>query len=209
MSMKLVILGLLMEGDSHPYELRHKMKERFMLNYIKMQEGSLYYAIDTLRKDGFVEATETVKNSGRPDRTVYRITESGRGLFQELLIDQFEDSKTVYHPMYAALAFARYGDQERIHELLADKVREQREQVRFLRQVYEEHIPTVPRSVLHMMMGRWEHGETELRFLERLAADAAAGRLSDKGQPLDDAPRIGPTEGGERPESEDADREDA
>ncbi|UUZ84095.1 PadR family transcriptional regulator [Paenibacillus sp. P26] len=82
MSMKLVILGLLMEGDSHPYEPRHKMKERFMLHYIKMQEGSLYYAIDTLCKDGYVDAVETVKDSGRPDRTVYRITDSGRGCFR-------------------------------------------------------------------------------------------------------------------------------
>ncbi|MCZ8517407.1 PadR family transcriptional regulator [Paenibacillus filicis] len=186
MSMKLVILGLLMEGDSHPYELRHKMKERSMLHYIKMQEGSLYYAIDTLCKDGYVEAAETVKDSGRPDRTIYRITPSGKVLFEELLMEQFADTKMIYHPMYAALAFAYCGDQERIRAIVEEKARQQREVVDLLKQVYYEHIPIVPRSVLHMMKGRWEHAETELHFLERLAADAAAGRLKERGKPLED-----------------------
>nr|WP_088829907.1 PadR family transcriptional regulator [Paenibacillus tyrfis] len=186
MSMKLVILGLLMEGDSHPYELRHKMKERAMLHYIKMQEGSLYYAIDTLNKEGYIEALEIVKESGRPDRTVYRITDEGRQLFHRLLLEQFESRAPVFHPMYAALVFAFHGDAQQIHTIIMQKIEEQRRIVALLHDIYEEHIPTVPRSVLHMMKGRWEHAVTELRWLERLAADAAAGRLYEFGKPLEE-----------------------
>ncbi|MCZ8519249.1 MULTISPECIES: PadR family transcriptional regulator [Paenibacillus] len=185
MSMKLVILGLLMEGDSHPYEMRQKMKERAMLNYVKMQEGSLYYAIDTLRKSGHVEAAEVVSEGGRPDRTVYRITGEGRSLFGQLLLGQFEDPKAVFHPMYAALVFARHGDSQRIADILETKVEEQRCSVKHLQEVYEEHIPEVPRSVLHIMKGRLEHAETELRWLERLLADSRAGRLGERGIPLE------------------------
>ncbi|AEI45166.1 PadR family transcriptional regulator [Paenibacillus mucilaginosus] len=185
MSMKLVILGLLMEGDSHPYEMRQKMKERAMLNYIKMQEGSLYYAIDTLHKSGHVEAAEIVSEAGRPDRTVYRITEAGRELFRELLLEQFEDPKAVFHPMYAALMFARHGDQERIAGILEAKTEEQRSIVRHLQEIYEEHIPEVSRGVLHIMKGRLEHAETELRWMKRLLADCRAGRLGERGTPLE------------------------
>ncbi|MEK8127783.1 PadR family transcriptional regulator [Paenibacillus filicis] len=186
MSMKLVILGLLMEADSHPYEMRQKMKERAMLHYIKMQEGSLYYAIDTLAKSGAVEQAATLKDSGRPDRTVYRITEAGKQLFHELLDGQFADTKMVYHPLYAALAFARYGNQERIYEQLQIKLEEQRRAVSSLQEVYHSHIDEVPRSVLHMMKGRLEHAEVELRWLERLAADAREDKLKDVGQPIED-----------------------
>ena len=56
MSMKLVILGLLMEANRHTYEIRQTMKERGMNNYMKLQDGSLYYAMDQLHKDGLVEA---------------------------------------------------------------------------------------------------------------------------------------------------------
>ena len=48
MSMKLVILGLLLEGDKHPYEVQHIMKERQMDCYIKYAKGSLYYAFEQL-----------------------------------------------------------------------------------------------------------------------------------------------------------------
>ncbi len=37
MSMRLVILGLLMEGEKHPYEIQQLMKERSMDKYIKFQ----------------------------------------------------------------------------------------------------------------------------------------------------------------------------
>ncbi|MGG2198725.1 MULTISPECIES: PadR family transcriptional regulator [Paenibacillus] len=187
MSMKLVILGLLMENDSHPYQMRQKMKERGMLHYIKMQEGSLYYAIDTLAKADYVKAIETIKHSaGRPDRTVYRITESGRRLFQELLDKQFAENKAVYHPMYAALAFAKHGDPKRIHDLLQGKLEEQRKLAASLRELYDSHIDQVPRAVLHMMKGRLEHAEIELRWLERLAEDALNDRLKEYGKPIED-----------------------
>ncbi|SDD71311.1 DNA-binding transcriptional regulator, PadR family [Paenibacillus sp. UNCCL117] len=186
MSMKLVILGLLMEEDCHPYEMRLKMKERNMLHYIKMQEGSLYYAIETLEKSGAVEQADTEKDSSRQGRTVYRITSAGRQLFQELLEAQFTDTKTVYHPLYAALVFARYGDRERLYELLLNKVEEQRRALAMLREVYDSHIHEVSRSVLHMMKGRMEHAAVELRWLERLAADAAEDRLKLRGLPIED-----------------------
>lgn len=101
-------------------------------------------------------------------------------------MEQFADTKMIYHPMHAALAFAYCGNQVRIRAIVEEKARQQREIVNLLKQVYFEHIPIVPRSVLHMMKGRWEHAETELRFLERLAADAAAGRLNEVGLPLDE-----------------------
>lgn len=185
MSMKLVILGLLMEGNSHPYEMRLRMKERNMLYYIKMQEGSLYYAMEQLRKEGSVEPVETVSAGGKPDRTVYTLTEQGKLRFHELLLEQFATKTQVYHPMYAALAFARHGEAERIHEILLAKLEEQRERVAKMRAVYEDHKYVVSRGSLHIMMGHCEHAETELRWMERLMKDAAEGRLKECGVPLE------------------------
>jgi DNA-binding PadR family transcriptional regulator len=42
---EVVILGLLMEGDKHPYEMQQVMQERHMEHYIKLAKGSLYYAV--------------------------------------------------------------------------------------------------------------------------------------------------------------------
>ncbi len=183
--MKLVLLGLLMEADSHPYEMRQKMKDRSMLHYIKMQEGSLYYAIDQLRKQGCVEAMQTVKEGKRPDRTVYRITDEGKSLFQDMLLEQLAGNTSVFHPMYAALPFAWSGDQQRIHAVLVEKLKQQQDKVLKMEQVYLEHVPIVPRSVLHMMKGQWEHAVVELRWLERLTEDASCGALNVRGVPIE------------------------
>jgi DNA-binding PadR family transcriptional regulator len=88
MSVKLVILRLLMERDMHPYEVQQLVKERQMKHYIKLASGSLYYAFEQLEKQGFVEVTDVVRDTNRPDKTVYRITEDGKEEFQRLLLDQ-------------------------------------------------------------------------------------------------------------------------
>ncbi|MFE5320380.1 PadR family transcriptional regulator [Paenibacillus sp. NPDC056579] len=186
MSMKLVILGLLMENNAHPYEIRATMKEREMHHYIKMRDGSLYYAIDQLRKEGLIETVEVVRDSNRPDKTIYRITDQGKELFQELLLQQFEEQKELYDPMGTALMFAKDGDQEEIHRILSSRLEEQKKRVRQMRELYEEHIPIVSRGVLHMMMNAYEHGLTQLRCLERMVKDAKDGRMAERGIPLEE-----------------------
>ena len=86
MSMKLVILGLLMEANRHTYEIRQTMKERGMNNYMKLQDGSLYYAMDQLHKDGLVEAMKSCGIRIDPEKTIYQITAAGKRKFQELLV---------------------------------------------------------------------------------------------------------------------------
>ncbi len=71
MSMKLVILGLLLEGDKHPYEVQHIMKERQMDCYIKYAKGSLYYAFEQLEKQGAIHITNVIRDTNRPDKTIF------------------------------------------------------------------------------------------------------------------------------------------
>ena len=185
MSMKLVILGLLMEANRHPYEIRQIMKERGMHNYMKLQDGSLYYAMDQLKKDGHVEALEVVRESNRPEKTIYQVTDTGRKKFQEMLLEQLHEEIKFYHPLYVALPFTVHGDQDKIAEILEHKIMAQKIIMQRAKSLYEEHIPTVPRVVLHMMAGWYKHAFMELKWLEELQKDAQAGKLHETGLPLD------------------------
>lgn len=185
MSFKLVILGLLMERDMHPYEIRQTMKERSMHRYMKLQDGSLYYAVDQLKKDDCIEVVEVVKEPNRPDKTIYRITDTGREQFQELLLEQFRQNKVIEHPLYAALPFAAHGDQPRIAEALEAKLAEAEQRVREARALYEEHSTFVPKAVLHLMAGFYSHSIVEAKSLRRLLQDAKEGRLGDIGASWD------------------------
>lgn len=182
MSIKLAILGLLLEKDMHPYEMRLIMRDRAFDHSAKIQIGSLYYAVDQMAKKGYIETVEVIRSDNRPDKTVYKITDSGRRYFEQLLLGKFEEIEPVYHSLYIALAFAGNGDQKKIASILKTRVQEAEHQVNYLYQVYEDHIGTVPRSVLHLMAGRYEHAKTELEWLKRLYEDARAGRLSELGR---------------------------
>lgn len=184
MSIKLVILGILMEGEKHPYEIQQIMKERMMDKYIKIPGGSLYYAVDLLLKGGFIEVVDVVRDSNRPDKTIYRITGAGREEFADLLMKQFSTGEHYYHPMYPALAFAKYGDQKKIADILQRKIEQIEIRLPVLRDTYQKNTPVVSRAGLHIMMGFMEHVETELRWLKRIRKDALEGRLKEVGTPI-------------------------
>ena len=173
-----------MESDSYPYEIRQKMIERAMPNFFKIQVGSLYYAMDQMNKQGLVETVEVVRDGKRPDKTIYRISVQGRNEFQKLLMEQFEKKNDFFHPMYPALAFSNYGDEDQIAEVLERSIIACEQHMVMMKAVYEEHIPTVPHGVLHLMWGSYEHARTELKWLKRLLRDARAKELKQIGVPL-------------------------
>lgn len=186
MSMKLIVLGVLMEGEKHPYEIQQIMKEREMNRYIKFQKGSLYYAVEQLEKEGFIEVAGTVRDSKRPDRTIYHITDSGRAEFQNLLIDQYQRTDYYYDPIYAAMAFTCHGNNEDIVRALGQRVRDQETRVGILQRAYENHIDkNVPRVNLYILFAALQQARTQLRWMQMLCQDARDGRLGEVGRPID------------------------
>jgi DNA-binding PadR family transcriptional regulator len=67
----------------HPYEMAAVLKERGKDADMPIKWGSLYTVVANLEKHGFVEAVESVKDGGRPERTVYRITLAGRAEYED------------------------------------------------------------------------------------------------------------------------------
>lgn len=185
MSMRLIILGLLINGEKHPYEIQHLMKIKKMDKYIKFQKGSLYYAVEQLQKSGFIEVTDIIRDTNRPDKTIYRITEKGREEFNKLLLEQFSFVDYFFHPMYAALLFAQYGDNEKIAAVLDDRIKKVEIGLARMQKVYEEHLTFVPRSILYIMSGTVEHIKTELKWLKGLRQDVVKGRLKEVGTPIE------------------------
>ena len=74
----LIVLATLVERPTHPYELAALLRERGKEGDLKIKWGSLYTVVQNLEKHGFVEATESIRQGRRPERTVYAITDAGR-----------------------------------------------------------------------------------------------------------------------------------
>ncbi|TCM96175.1 PadR family transcriptional regulator [Paenibacillus sp. BK033] len=179
MSMKLLILGLLMERDRHPYDIRQTIKQRNWNESFKLRDGSLYYAVDQLRDHGLIETAEIVAVPGdnRPDKTIYRITEEGKKAFHKLLYDQLSQFSYPQHPLFLALPFIRYGDQELLEHLLLKQLAACEERIKRMEKVLEIKGTFLPAGSGMMINGVKKFGEAEKEWLLELLEQARNGTL--------------------------------
>lgn len=97
MSTRLVILGLLRERPIHGYDIKRVVEDQ-MSDWASITSGSIYFALDMMAKEGFIEQVGTEREGGRPPRSLYQITESGRAEFHRLLREVWSG---VGQPRYA------------------------------------------------------------------------------------------------------------
>ncbi|QHT59681.1 PadR family transcriptional regulator [Paenibacillus lycopersici] len=179
MSMKLLILGLLMERERHPYEIRQTIKLRNWNECFKLRDGSLYYAVDQLRQDGLIEAAEVVSVPGenRPDKTIYRITDSGREAFLQLLQEQFKHTSYPQHPLFLAMPFVRHGSSDLIEALVLKQLEDCETRLARMKFIMELKGSLIPRGSSLMIEGFIRFGETERAWLQQLLEETRSGKL--------------------------------
>jgi DNA-binding PadR family transcriptional regulator len=76
MAMGHVLLGLLVGGERHGYDLKRLYDERFPAAR-PLAFGQVYTALDSITRRGWVEPTGTAK-AGAAERTSFRLTTEGR-----------------------------------------------------------------------------------------------------------------------------------
>jgi DNA-binding PadR family transcriptional regulator len=74
----LAVLAFLLMEPMHPYELGRRLQETDKDRSFKYNRGSLYMVVKQLSKAGFIAEQETVRDTQRPERTVYALTGEGR-----------------------------------------------------------------------------------------------------------------------------------
>jgi DNA-binding PadR family transcriptional regulator len=88
--LELAILGLLKERSMHGYQLSKRLEDT-LGGFWRVSYGSLYPTLRRLERDGAVEPVFS-KEDVRRRKNVYRITEKGEGLFDELLQEAGQES---------------------------------------------------------------------------------------------------------------------
>jgi PadR family transcriptional regulator AphA len=121
MDVKTLCLGLLAEGDACGYDLKKRLEAEFK-PFFPAGYGSIYPALASLAADGLV-ACELEPQKGRPDRKTYRISESGRRRFEQVLRSSRPRHK-LRSEFLATLYFAELLPPERIEQLLAERIRD-------------------------------------------------------------------------------------
>ncbi|MGW6934093.1 PadR family transcriptional regulator [Lentzea sp. NPDC054927] len=114
----LAVLAFLVMGPQHPYELGKQLKETGKDRDIKYNRGSLYMVFEQLLKAGFVTEQETVKDTQRPERTVYALTDTGRDELYDWMRELVRDPVHEYPQFGVALSLISVLDPAETVELL-------------------------------------------------------------------------------------------
>ncbi|WP_020669031.1 PadR family transcriptional regulator [Amycolatopsis nigrescens] len=121
----LAVLTLVYERPMHPYEMSGTLRERHKEDSIKLNYGSLYSVVESLRKRGLVEAQETVREGKRPERTIYRITDAGATEMTDWLSDLMAHPAKEFTQFEAALSLMPILPPDEVIRLLEIRLRTQ------------------------------------------------------------------------------------
>jgi DNA-binding PadR family transcriptional regulator len=104
MSLGHVLLGLLVPGDRHGYDLKRSYDVRFPAAR-PLASAQVYTALAKLARDGLVVAGAP-ERAGGPDRTAYALTEQGRAELARWLEDIEPPSPYVSNPLAVKVTLA-------------------------------------------------------------------------------------------------------
>jgi DNA-binding PadR family transcriptional regulator len=104
----LSILQLLDERPMHPYELASTMRARHLDEFIRLNFGSLYHTVDSLEANGWIIPAEREREGGRPERTVYRLTKTGRDVLVRVVSDILAHPRREYPEFAVGLMFMHH-----------------------------------------------------------------------------------------------------
>jgi DNA-binding PadR family transcriptional regulator len=172
----MVLLALLKEAPMHPYRMQQVIKERGQDQLVNVaQRNSVYQALDRLVRDGLARAGGTTRDSGRPERTVYEITDEGAATLRRWLLAMLPAPAREFPEFPAALAFLAILDPDEVRPLLEQRVAALREK---LAAVAAQAPPGLPRLFLIEDEYRAAMLRAEVQWLSAIIADLAEGRLT-------------------------------
>jgi DNA-binding PadR family transcriptional regulator len=174
----LAVLVCLAEQPRHPYEIATTLRQRQKHESVRLNYGSLYGVVESLERRGLIEAQETRRSGRLPERTVYRLTESGRIELHDWLTDLLSTPVKEYPAFQAALSFLPALPPADVATLLAERAQyleAELAQAAATRELAEK--AGLPR--LFWVEGEYETvlREAELGYVRRLIADIESGAL--------------------------------
>lgn len=174
----LLALALLVEKPMHAYEMLQTMEQRRFDWMVKLRAGSLYHTVDRLVRDGLAEVVGTDREGNRPERTTYRVTDTGREALDGALIGMLSTPPTEYPEFSVALSEAHNLPAEQTVDLLELRLAALRARAARYSQA-AEHLTELRLPRAYWIESEYAHHMllADIAWIERLVADLRSGEL--------------------------------
>lgn len=178
----LAVLSVLVERPMHPYEMATVLRDRGKDQDMKIKWGSLYTVVQNMEKHGLIEAGDTERRGGRPERTVYRITATGRDELEDWVRELVSTPETEYPRFEAGLSVLGALSPDEATVLLERRLRLLEQQLVGLRALLAHVKDQVPRLFLVESEYDLAMREAEAAWVRSLLAELTTGEFPDLAQ---------------------------
>lgn len=179
-TLAMVVLALLEEAPMHPYRMHELIKQRGKSSVVNVaQRNSVYQTLSRLVRAGLVEVHETSKDEGRPERVVYRPTETGRATLRGWLAEMLQQPAREFPELPAALSFLMLLAPREVERLLSARIEAQRARLTASEKAGREVMATgLPALFLLEDAYRGAMLRAEIAWLESIVRDLGKGTLT-------------------------------
>jgi len=177
MDLRLVIMGLLMKGPSHGYDLK-QILERELNPFFEVSSAPIYYTLKKLEQEGLVTKWSTVSGR-RPQKYVYSLTARGQEEIKGLLLKNITQLQRPSFNLDISLYFLNLLPSQDVVETLKGRLRELRK-LKFLLARQKKALETDPtnRREYIITSHNLRVAEAEKEFVQDLIEEFSRGGLS-------------------------------
>ncbi len=166
------------ERPMHPYELASTMRDRHHDEFVRLNFGSLYHTVDMLERNGWIVPSEREKEGNRPERTIYRLSDSGRAVLLQVVGDIVAEPRREYLHFSAGLMFMHNLRPEAAVELLEQRSQALLHTITKLSRILDELLATGHQRLwLIELEHKVELLEAERRWVQKIAKEIEDGKL--------------------------------
>jgi len=179
MSTRLVILGLLRERPLYGYEIKQIIEEH-MGDWTSIAFGSIYFALDKLAEETYVEKIGVEQPGNRPSRSVFQITNAGRDEFKRLLHETWAEVERAYFSIDVGIFFMDALSPHEVQGYLRKRIAMLEGVLRHLDEHQKEEMqnPEVPRRATMIFSHTLLHTRAELEWTRNLLEGVEKGNIS-------------------------------
>jgi DNA-binding PadR family transcriptional regulator len=124
MDLRMVIMGLLMQGPTHGYDLKQTLEEK-LSPFLEISSAPLYYTLKKLEQEGLVTKMSAVSGK-RPKKYVYNLTANGQKAIKGLLLENISYLHRPSFNLDISLYFLNFLTPEDVIATLKGRLRESR-----------------------------------------------------------------------------------
>ena len=148
-----------------------------MSDWTSIAFGSIYFALDKLADEKFVEKVEVEQESKRPARSVYQITDQGRDEFLRSLRESWQQAERQYFSLDICLFFLESLPLDEVKNYLRVRQSALQTTLGYLESHRAEQmsLPEVPRLAMAIFDHTLVHTQAELNWVTDLLKKLESG----------------------------------